>query len=59
MKIRVKHKETEFIVEDDVPKTDTGYNLIYYNSSFVLQLLEQITDHIVAINKQNKNESHE
>ena len=49
MKIRVKHKETEFIVEDDGLRTDTNNNLIYYNQEYVIKLIEEITNNIIKI----------
>ena len=55
MKIRVKHKETEFIVEDDGLRTDTNYGLIYYNQSYVLNLLKAMTENITKlIEKENQ-----
>lgn len=53
MKIRVKHKETEFIVEDD--NKDNAYGLIYYNQEYVIKLLTEITQHIISINQDNEN----
>lgn len=50
MKIRVKHKETEFIVEDDGLRTDTNNNLIYYNQDYVIKLIQEITNNIIKIN---------
>lgn len=55
MKIRVKHKETEFIVEDDGLRTDTNHNLIYYNSDYIIKLLKEITEHITNLNQEQKN----
>lgn len=55
MKIRVKHKETEFIVEDDGLRTDTNYNLIYYNSDYIIKLLKEITEHITTLNQEQTN----
>lgn len=49
MKIRVKHKETEFIVEDDGERTNTNYNLISYNQDYVVKLLKEMTDNIIKI----------
>jgi hypothetical protein len=51
MKIRVKHKETEFIVEDD-ERTDTYHNLIWDNKEYVITLLKEITENIVRINNE-------
>jgi hypothetical protein len=53
MKIRVKHKETEFIVEDD--NKDNAYDLIYYNQEYVLKLIKEITQHIINITKGDDN----
>jgi hypothetical protein len=49
MKIRVKHKETELIVEDDGLRTDTNYALIYYNHDYILNLLKAMTENIIKI----------
>jgi hypothetical protein len=49
MKIIVKHKETEFIVEDDGVRTDTNNNLIFYNREYILNLLKAITENIIKI----------
>lgn len=55
MKIRVKHKETEFIVEDDGLRTDTNYTLIYYNHEYIIKLLKEITEHITSLNQEQIN----
>ena len=49
MKIRVKHKEIEFVVEDDGLRTDTNYGLIYYNHEYILNLLKAMTENIMKI----------
>ena len=49
MKIRVKHKETEFIVEDDNAKTNNDYSLVSYNQDYVVKLLKEMTDNIIKI----------
>jgi hypothetical protein len=54
MKIRVKHKETEFIIEDDAPRTDTNYNLINLNQSYIISLLKEITENLIQLNGGNK-----
>jgi hypothetical protein len=54
MKIRVKHKETELIVEDDGLRTDTNYALIYYNQDYILNLLKAMTENIIKIQGGNK-----
>ena len=54
MKIRVKHKETEFIFEDDGNRTDTFYNLIYHNNTFIFNVIEKISQHIIEINNGGK-----
>ena len=54
MKIRVKHKETELIVEDDGLRTDTSYGLIYYNHDYILNLLKVMTENIIKIQGGNK-----
>ena len=54
MKIRVKHKETEFIVEDDAQRTDTNNNLIYFNKDYIINLLKEITENLIKLNGVNK-----
>ena len=54
MKIRVKHKETELIVEDDGLRTDTNYGLIHYNQDYILNLLKEMTDNIIKVQGGNK-----
>jgi hypothetical protein len=54
MKIRVTHKETEVIIEDDGQRTDTSYNLISNNQKYLLELLTKIADEIIRI----KNETY-
>jgi hypothetical protein len=49
MKIRVKHKEIEFVVEDDGLRTDTNYGLVYYNHEYILNLLKAMTENIMKI----------
>ena len=53
MKVRVKHKETEVEVSDELGKQDT-YGLIYYNQTYLLNLLEKIADQIVKMNKEHE-----
>ena len=53
MKLTVKHRETEIIIEDDGLRTDTNYNLIYHNQGYILQLLKEITETIIKINYDN------
>lgn len=54
MKIRIKHKETEFIVEDDGIRTDTNNNLIYFNKDYIIDLLKEITENLIKLNGGNK-----
>ena len=54
MKIRIKHKETEFIIEDNGDRTDTYNNLISNNNTFIFNLIEKITQHIIEINNVDK-----
>jgi hypothetical protein len=53
MKLTVKHYKTEIVIEDDGLRTDTNYNLINYNQSYILQLLKEITEMIIKINHGN------
>jgi hypothetical protein len=52
MKIKVKHKETEFIIEDNT-SNDTNYNLVYYNQDYILKLIKEITDNILKITEES------
>jgi len=54
MIIRVKHKETEIIVEDDGLRTDTNYGLIHYNQEYIIKLLKEMTDNIIKVQGGNK-----
>ena len=47
MKIRVKHNETQIEVDDVTIVKDHG--LIYYNQSYIIQLLKEITENIIKI----------
>ena len=53
MKIKVKHKETEFIIEDNCEREDTNYNLIYLNKDYILILIKEITDNILKITEES------
>ena len=53
MKIKVKHKETEFIIEDNCEREDTKYNLIYFNQDHILKLIKEITDNILKITEES------
>jgi hypothetical protein len=54
MKIRVKHKETEVIVEDDGLRTDTNCCLIYNNQQYIIELIKEIAENIIKIQGDNK-----
>ena len=54
MKIRVKHKETEMLIEDDTQRTDTNYNLIHFNQKYIIELLKEMTENIIKIQGGNK-----
>jgi hypothetical protein len=47
MKIRVKHNETEVVVDDVTIGKD--YGLIHYNQKFIIELIKEITDNIIRI----------
>ena len=49
MKVRMKHKETEIEVED--PSQENSNELIYYNQTYLLKLLETMADQVVKMNK--------
>jgi hypothetical protein len=53
MKIIVKHKNTEVVIEDGETKTDTNSNLIYYNQKYLLELLDKIFKEIKELNNDN------
>ena len=44
----MKHKETEIEVED--PSQGDSYELIYYNQTYLLKLLETMTEQVVKMN---------
>ena len=52
MKITVKHKETEIVVDDVTIGKDHG--LIYYNQEYIIKLLKEIAENIVKIQGGNK-----
>jgi hypothetical protein len=52
MKIIVKHKHTEVVIDDGETKTDTNSNLIYYNQKYLLELLDKIFKEIKALNNE-------
>jgi hypothetical protein len=54
MKIRVKHKETELIVEDDGFRADANYGFIHYTQDYILNLLKEMTENIIKIHGTNK-----
>lgn len=54
MRIVVKHKNTEVVIEDGETKTDTNSNLIYYNQKYLLELLEKIFNHIKELNNEQQ-----
>ena len=47
MKITVKHKETEIVVDDVTIGKDHG--LIHYNGKYIIELLKEITQNIIKI----------
>jgi hypothetical protein len=52
MRIRVKHNETEIVVDDVTVGKDHG--LIYYNQGYIIKLLQEITENIIKIKGGNK-----
>ena len=54
MKIIVKHKNTEVVIEDGETKTDTNSNLIYYNQKYLLELLDKIFKEIKELNNEQQ-----
>jgi len=55
MKITVKHEKTEITISDEGLRTDTNFNLIYYNQDYILKLLKEITEKIIQINYEKTN----
>lgn len=49
MKITVKHKATEVIVQDDDSRI-TNYNLIHYNQDYIIKLIKEISQEIIKMN---------
>jgi hypothetical protein len=57
MKIRVKHKETEYVVEDnDLQNT---YSLIHYNQTYIIKLIEEITNNMIKLNDNGEEKQYE
>ena len=54
MKIIVKHRQTEVVIEDGETKTDTNSNLIYYNQKYILELLDKIFKEIKELNNEQQ-----
>jgi hypothetical protein len=54
MRIVVKHKNTEVVIEDGETKTDTNSNLIYYNQKYLLELLDKIFKEIKELNNEQQ-----
>jgi hypothetical protein len=52
MKIRVKHHETEIVIDDVSSGKD--YGLIYYNKPYIIELIKEITENIIKIQQSNK-----
>ena len=59
MRIVVKHKNTEVVIEDGETKTDTNSNLIYYNQKYLLELLDKIFKEIKELNNEQKETKYE
>ena len=57
MKIRVKHKETEYIVEDN--DFQNTYSLIHYNQTYIIKLIEEITNNIIKLNDDGEEKQYE
>jgi hypothetical protein len=47
MKIRIKHNETEIVVDEVTIGKD--YGLLYYNHKYVIELIKEITDNIIKL----------
>jgi hypothetical protein len=52
MRIRVKHKETEIVVDDVT--TGKDYGLISHNQEYIIKLLKEMTENIIKIQVGNK-----
>lgn len=57
MKIRVKHKETEYVVEDN--DFQSTYSLIHYNQTYIIKLIEEITNNIIKLNDNGEEKQYE
>lgn len=55
MKITIRHKHTELIIEDDNFELKDNRSLIYNNQDYVIKLLQKMTDEIIKL--QEKTES--
>jgi hypothetical protein len=49
MRIKVRHQETEIIIEDNFQTKDAKYEIIYFNTDNVLILINEITQSILKI----------
>jgi hypothetical protein len=54
MKIKVRHNETEVVIEDGETKTSTNSNLIYYNQKYLLELLDKIFKEIKELQNEQQ-----
>lgn len=54
MKITVKNRQTEVVIEDGETKTDTNSNLIYYNQKYLLELLDKIFKEIKELQNEQQ-----
>jgi hypothetical protein len=54
MKITVKNRQTEVVIEDGETKTDTNSNLIYYNQKYLLELLDKIFKEIKELDNEQQ-----
>ena len=57
MKIRVKHKETEYVVEDN--DFEHMYSLINYNQTYIIKLIEEITNNVIKLNDDGEEKQYE
>ena len=52
MKVTVKHRGTEVVVEDENYVEKDNRSLIYHNQKYVLDLLEKIVEQIIRLQTQ-------
>jgi len=56
MKLTIKHNGTEIVVEDEEFDQKDNRSLIYNNQSYVITLLEKITEQVIRLQNETQEE---